>query len=160
MAGRLEAIWIKRSRLGPMDPADRVTLAAGRGIVGSAGQGGRRQVTVLSREVWDRLTAHLPGPPAPAVRRANLLVSGVNLDDVRGHILTVGGVRIRLFGETRPCERMDEACPGLRAALDPPWGGGAFGEVLDDGEVAVGAEVTLRPAPAEEAEPKAASSGG
>jgi hypothetical protein len=33
---------------------------------------------------------------------------------------------------------MDEACPGLRAALRPDWGGGAFGEALDDGRIAVG----------------------
>lgn len=126
-----------------MDRAERATLVAGRGIAGSAGQGGRRQVTILSKDVWDRLTAHLPGPPDPGLRRANLLVSGLPLEDVRDRVLTVGRVRIRVFGETRPCERMDEACPGLRAALEVPWGGGVFGEILDDGEVAIGDPVTL-----------------
>jgi hypothetical protein len=33
---------------------------------------------------------------------------------------------------------MEEACPGLRAAMSVAWGGGAFGEVLDDGRIAVG----------------------
>ena len=28
---------------------------------------------------------------------------------------------------------LDEAHPGLRAAMEPDWGGGAYGEVLDDG---------------------------
>jgi MOSC domain-containing protein YiiM len=50
----------------------------------------------------------------------------------------VGGVKILIHGETRPCEQMDEALPGLRAALGPDWRGGVFGEVLDDGEIAVG----------------------
>jgi MOSC domain-containing protein YiiM len=27
--------------------------------------------------------------------------------------------------------------------MSVPWGGGAFGEVLDDGEIAVGDDVTL-----------------
>jgi hypothetical protein len=36
---------------------------------------------------------------------------------------------------------MDEACPGFRRALSPEWRGGAYGEVLDDGDVAVGCEV-------------------
>jgi hypothetical protein len=36
---------------------------------------------------------------------------------------------------------MDEALPGLREAMKAGWGGGSFGEVLDDGEVALGAEV-------------------
>ena len=43
---RLEQIWIKRVRRGPMDAADRARVVAGRGIVGNANQGGKRQVTM------------------------------------------------------------------------------------------------------------------
>jgi MOSC domain-containing protein YiiM len=132
--GRLEGIWIKRAHRGPMDPARTAELVAGRGIVGNADQGRRRQVTLLSREDWAEHTAAL-GDVDPAQRRANLFVSGVRLTGTRGRTLRIGEVRIRIEGETRPCERMDEATPGLRDALSPPWGGGAFGIVLDDGVI-------------------------
>jgi MOSC domain-containing protein YiiM len=130
-----------------MDPAQTAVLVAGRGLAGGVAQGGLRQVTILSRETWDRLTRDLPGPPDPSARRANLLVSGVELADSRTRILTIGAVRLRIVGETRPCEQMDEACQGLRARLAEPWGGGVFGQVLDDGQIAVGDSVTLEDAP-------------
>jgi len=38
-------------------------------------------------------------------------------------------------------EVMDDALPGLKNAPGKDWGGGAFGEVLDDGEIAVGDDV-------------------
>ena len=51
--------------------------------------------------------------------------------------------RVRIYGETRPCEQMERAAPGLQAAMTVPFGGGAFGEILDDGEIAVGDPVSL-----------------
>lgn len=35
MSGRLEAIWLKRARLGPMDPVPAAELEAGRGSRGT-----------------------------------------------------------------------------------------------------------------------------
>jgi MOSC domain-containing protein YiiM len=139
--GKLEAIWVKRFRRGPMDPRESASLEAGRGIEGNANQGGKRQITVISREALEDAASDLGLPVEPRWRRANFLVSGIDLRESRGRILSIGGVRVRLHGETRPCERMDEACPGFRRTLSPEWRGGAYGEVLDDGDVAVGCEV-------------------
>ena len=144
--GRLVAIWVKRAHGGRMDAAPSAALVAGRGLQGDATQGGRRQVTLMSLDRWRALTAHLPGPPEPAIRRANLLIEGLDLDDSRGRVLRIGDARIRISGETRPCHQMDEACAGLQAALAPAWGGGAFGEVIGDGEIAVDAVVYWEPA--------------
>jgi MOSC domain-containing protein YiiM len=140
---RLEQIWIKRMHRGPMDPAERARVVAGKGIVGNANQGGKRQVTIVSSRHWSDVTAPLGDTPDPRLRRANLLVSDIDFQHSHGRILKIGGVRIRIYGETRPCEQMEAAVPGLKSAMSVPWGGGAFGEVLDDGEIAVGDDVTL-----------------
>jgi MOSC domain-containing protein YiiM len=72
-----------------------------------------------------------------------LLVSDVDFSEARGKILKIGSVRVRIYGETRPCEQMENVAPGLRKAMSVPWGGGAFGEILDDGEINIGDRVEL-----------------
>ena len=139
--GRLQAIWIKRMKLGPMDAANSAALIAGKGIVGNANQRGKRQVTIIEQEIWQTLMEQLGATLPLTARRANLMTSGISFANSRGRILRIGACRIRINGETRPCERMDEAFEGLRQALRENWGGGAYGEILDDGEITIGDEV-------------------
>ncbi len=123
---------------GPMDPAREADLVAARGLVGNADQKRRRQVTLIEEEVWDDLMARLGADLDPSARRANLMVRGLPLADSRGRTLRVGACRVQVLGETKPCHRMDEALPGLKDLMFPDWRGGAFGEVLDSGRIAVG----------------------
>jgi MOSC domain-containing protein YiiM len=141
--GTLDAIWIKRARRGEMDPAASAQLVAGRGLAGNANQGGRRQVTVIDRAAWDAMMSELGADIPPSVRRANLMLGGIDLRRSRGRLLQIGACRLEILGETRPCERMDEALPGLRGAMSPAWRGGVFARVLVGGRIDVGAAVSL-----------------
>ena len=133
----LERIWIKRSKLGPMDFVPQAAVRANRGLVGNENQGGRRQITILEVERWQAHMDALGAALNPSVRRANLLVRGCDLTNSRGRVPRIGSVRLEIAGETKPCHQMDEVLPGLQAVVRPAWGGGAFAIALNDGVLSV-----------------------
>ena len=139
--GKLEAIWIKRARRGKMDPVQTAELIAGKGIRGNANQGGRRQVTIIEKEVWQERTAQVGASLDPSMRRANLMLNGVDLVKSRGKTIRIGECILEIAGETRPCERMEEAAAGLRDAMRADWGGGAFAMIVKGGTINVGDDV-------------------
>ena len=144
--GELQTIFLKRVRRGPMDCVSNARLVAGKGLSGNADAGGKRQVTLISEESWNDVMAALEGSLGLeqldiSARRANLVVSGLDLRASRGRILRVGDCRVHVHGETVPCLAMEERFPGLQEALRPEWRGGVYGEVLDDGQIYAGDEV-------------------
>jgi MOSC domain-containing protein YiiM len=140
---KLAAIWIKRARRGPMDSVPSAELIAGQGLVGNANLGGRRQVTIIEQEVWQLRTAAVGVQLDPSMRRANLMITGLSLLNSRGRILRIGECILEIAGETKPCERMEEAAPGLRQAMYEDWGGGAFAMVVKGGTIKVGDDVAF-----------------
>jgi MOSC domain-containing protein YiiM len=138
MTGRIEGLWRKRAHRGPMDPVSEATLIAGQGLQDSVGRSTRRQVSILAREAWESATSSIGREVEPSFRRANVLLSGIDLARTRGRILRLGPCRLAIGGELTPCERMDEAAHGLQAALVPDWRGGVFAQVLEGGVVRIG----------------------
>lgn len=130
---------------GSMETLERAAVDLHRGIDGD--RGGlmtNRKVSVLFDHQWRAALAEIGAEEQPwTVRRANLLVRGVENPRRAGARLRVGEALLEVSMECDPCERMDAQIPGLQAALTPDWRGGVCCRVIEGGEVAVGAAAAL-----------------
>lgn len=125
---------------------ESVELRPGVGVVGDVpGRVTRREVTVVDHAAWQAAYAELGQEVRWTARRANLLVTGLDFKASTGCELRIGGVRLRVTGETQPCGIMDRQHAGLRRALEPDWRGGVTCTVVAGGRIAVGASVDLIP---------------
>lgn len=136
----VEQLWIKPAQRLPMRAVTELALTEGLGIDGNA-DAGHRQVTIISRERWQAACDALGAPVDPVLRRANVLVAGLELARTRGRIMVIGDTRLLVGGENRPCRLMDQFHDGLRQALDADWGGGVHARVLSHGVIRVGDSV-------------------
>ena len=131
------SIWIKRAHGGAMDRVDEAQLVPGRGLVGSADQGGWRQITIISEESWRNATAELGADVDSSARRANVMIRGLDLQKSRGKKLQLGDCVINVRGENPPCRLMNE----MQQPLRPHWRAGVFGEIVHGGTIRTGDSV-------------------
>ena len=126
----------------PLVEVQQVECVAGHGIRGDRFYDYRDdykgQITFFSLEVFDRLAAHfaLTKKSAGALRR-NVIVSGVELNDLIGEEFSIQGVRLRGMVHCKPCYWLDQAvAPGTEKFLQ--GNGGLRAQILSDGVIAVG----------------------
>lgn len=137
--GRLLVIVLRPGARLPVRKVEEARAVAGQGLVGDHAGGGKRQVTLLAREAWQAACSQLGRELDPGIRRANLVVEGVDLAATIGRRLRLGEVVIEVLGETRPCELMDDdGRIGLMAALRPERRGGVYGAIVTGGTLRVG----------------------
>lgn len=107
------------------------------------GKPGKRQVTVLDINGWRQACEELGKELNWKIRRSNLLVDGLFLANTTGQFIRIGDLVLEITQETDPCNRMEEAEPGLFAALKKDWRGGVCCKVIENGEIQIGDEVNL-----------------
>jgi MOSC domain-containing protein YiiM len=126
----------------PLLEADRIECVAGHGIRGDRYFDYRKdykgQITFFSREVFELMaTALRLTNKSPGVSRRNLIVSGVDLNQLIGREFTLQGVRFCGTCECKPCYWMNTAfAPGAEKFL--AGRGGLRARILSDGWLSVG----------------------
>jgi MOSC domain-containing protein YiiM len=120
----------------------RIDCVAGHGIRGDRFYDYREnykgQITFFSSEVFEKLGRHCGlTSKSPGVLRRNVIVSGIDLNELIGQEFTIQGVRFHGTGHCKPCYWMDQAfAPGTEDFLE--GNGGLRAEILTDGAIAVG----------------------
>jgi MOSC domain-containing protein YiiM len=143
-SGRLLSIAVRKKSRAPMQELEKGEVSLAHGLQGDfRGAPGKRQVTVLAVEDWRSACSELQRNLPWTIRRANLLIEGLKLDQTTHATIRIGDVVLRVTGETTPCSRMEEAAAGLYAALLPRWRGGVCCRVEAGGTVTTGNEVVL-----------------
>lgn len=153
-AGRVVGIYIAPAAGAPMEAIERARIVAGRGIAGDRYFDGRgyysqvppltgRRLTLIEAEALEALERETGIVLGPHECRRNLVTRGVRLDALVGRRFRVGA--IECYGE-RPCPPCGylEGLTGIkgvnRGLTDR---GGIRAEILLDGEIALGDDVSL-----------------
>jgi MOSC domain-containing protein YiiM len=132
----------------PLVEVPQIECLAGHGIRGDRFYDYRDnykgQITFFSLEVFEKLAQHFGlTNKSPGAARRNVVVSGVELNDLIGEEFSIQGVRLRGTAHCKPCYWMDQAiAPGAEEFLQ--GNGGLRAQILSDGVIAVGdAELVL-----------------
>lgn len=143
---RLLGIAVKTHRKRPISLHDEAMITIHSGVVGDwRGKPGKRQITVMTLADWQAACGDLDVELPWHIRRANLLIDTLPLCQSTGSRIVLGGAVLEVTGETDPCERMEQAHPGLFEALQPAWRGGVTCRVLANGVIRVGMVVAFQP---------------
>lgn len=100
----------------------------------------QRQVTLIQAEHLSVIAALLGQPVEAAQLRRNLAVAGINLLALKGQLVSIGDVLLRINGHCHPCSRMEASLgPGGYDAMRGH--GGVTAEVVRGGVLRVGDRV-------------------
>lgn len=142
-SGVVQAIAHRPTDGEPMREIAECRVLVGRGLDSENRPDGKRSVTLLSAESWGDVCRELGVPIPWHTRRANFLISGMDLASLIGRTITIGEIRVLIHAETKPCKLMDEQHFGLRETLVPHFRGGVYGQTLSEGTIRVGDQVML-----------------
>jgi len=144
-SGEIVAIARHSESRAPIEELATVRISVEAGVEGDChGEPGPAQVTIVAEEAWRDATGELGVELPWSLRRANLLIRGIDLFDTTGVQLHLSDVVLEVTGENDPCWLMDKQHRGLRKALTPRWRAGVACRVVTGGTISIGDRVIYR----------------
>jgi MOSC domain-containing protein YiiM len=142
VAGVVESIHIAAKKRQMPDSVERANAVAGRGLEGDRyyeGKGsfshwrGERDLTLIEAEALEEAAVELE----PGAARRNVVVRGIDLNELVGRRFRVGPVECEALELNPPCKHLEKLTePGVMRAL--VGRGGIRAAIRAGGEIAVG----------------------
>jgi MOSC domain-containing protein YiiM len=143
VAGRVEGIYITATKRLVPEPVDRVAAHAGKGLEGNryyyvdgnAPPG--RAITLIAAEALEAYETQTGRTLSAADSRRNVLVRGIDVNDLVGKRFRIGDVECEGVELCEPCTTLEGMThPGVIKGMVHRAGLNA--DILSDGEIAVG----------------------
>jgi MOSC domain-containing protein YiiM len=136
----------------PLSNVNLFEVIVDKGIVGngryfgrtsrSTGKPSRRQVTLIEREQIAEHAAALGFEfIAPGIVRSNIETFGINLVNLIGKQVAIGGAILHFYEPRTPCAKMDAIYPGLRQLMQNQHQG-VLAEVIRAGIIRIGDSIS------------------
>ena len=143
MTGKIEWIGVRPERRAEIVRVDRVNVDLETGLSGDHDSKPHRQVTIISSEQMRKVAERL-GRDAidPAATRRNIMIAGIDFDQLKDQKLQLGTAEIEITGYCHPCSRMEENL-GEGGRLAMAHLAGYTAKVIRSGDAGIGDEVRV-----------------
>jgi MOSC domain-containing protein YiiM len=108
--GKVELVTIRPRRGDLPKVLHEIEAVAELGLAGDhyASKKGKRQVTLIQSEHINAVASILGKAIDPLLLRRNIVVSGINLNALKGKQFKIGSAILEHTGDCHPCSRMEE----------------------------------------------------
>lgn len=143
--GKVTWIGLRPASREPLVSVDQVSASLKNALEGDRFKSQfskKRQVTLIQAEHINAVSSIIGKEVTPDLLRRNIVVSGINLLALKDKSFKIGTATLKFTGLCHPCSRMEQSLgPGGWNTMRGH--GGITAQVVADGVISVGSEVTV-----------------
>ena len=138
------SIHVVRKRNAAAEPCNHVTVRSNFGIVGDYRSEKFQigQITLIEADALDAVSHELGYEIPAGASRRQIMVKGIELNELIGHNLRMGQILVRVEDKCNPCKNMETKIgSGAKDAMNDK--GGIRCRIIEGGELHVGDKITV-----------------